>query len=112
MTPGLRIAGTVEFAGLEAEPDPKRFDALLELARRFFPGIRTDEYTTWMGHRPSMPDSLPVIGAAPACPKVWFGFGHQHIGLTSGPKTGRLLAELVDDTPINMDLSPYSPDRF
>jgi len=112
MTPGLRIAGTVEFAGLEAEPNPKRFDALLELARRFFPGIRTDEYTTWMGHRPSLPDSLPVIGPAPACPNVWFGFGHQHIGLTSGPKTGRLLAELVDDTPANIDLGPFDPRRF
>ena len=112
MAPGLRIAGTVEFGGLEAGPDPKRFDALLTLVQRFLPGIDVREYTTWMGHRPSLPDSLPVIGAAPTCPNVFFGFGHQHIGLTSGPRTGRLLADLVDGRATNLDLSPYRPDRF
>ena len=88
MAPGLRIAGTVEFGGLDAGPDPRRFEALLTLVRQFLPGIDTREYTTWMGHRPSLPDSLPVIGQAPHFPNVFFGFGHQHVGLTSGPRTG------------------------
>lgn len=112
MTPGLRVAGLVEIGGLEAEPNQKRFEVLLEHVRRLLPGINTGQYTTWMGHRPSMPDSLPVIGASPKFPNVFFGFGHQHIGLTSGPKTGRLLADLISETPINTDLSHFRPDRF
>ena len=65
----------------------------------------------WMGHRPAPSDSLPLIGQVGST-RVFTGFGHHHIGLTAGPKTGRLIAGLVTNQPPNMDLSPYDPQRF
>ncbi len=68
--------------------------------------------TEWMGHRPSVADSLPLIGEAPQVEGAYFGFGHDHIGLTGGPKTGRILAQLISGNHPNLDLGPYSPARF
>jgi D-amino-acid dehydrogenase len=65
-----------------------------------------------MGHRPAPADSIPVIGAAPKIEGAWFGFGHHHVGLTGGPKTGRLLAQLISGQRPNIDLAPYAPARF
>ncbi len=65
-----------------------------------------------MGHRPSVCDSIPLIGEAPGLKGAYLGFGHDHVGLTGGPKTGRILSQLVSGRHPNLDLSPYSPARF
>lgn len=80
--------------------------------RAAIPGITWTEKTEWMGHRPSMVDSIPVIGAAPGLAGGYAAFGHDHVGLTGGPKTGRLLAQLIAGRQPNVDLTPYDPARF
>src|SRR3546814_15067460 len=78
MEMGLRLAGTVEFAGLAAAPNMARARQLLAQARRMFPRLDFRHHTEWMGHRPSLPDSLPVIGPSPGFRDVYFAFGHSH----------------------------------
>lgn len=95
MSMGLRIAGTAEFAGTGAAPDQRRAEVLVKQAQRILPGLNTQPASSWAGHRPSTPDSLPVIGAVPHHPNVYCAFGHGHLGLTLGPTTGRLLAGLI-----------------
>jgi len=112
MSMGLRLAGLVEFGGLEAPPDYARAETLLKHAKNLFPDVQTKEYTMWMGHRPTLPDNLPVVGRSPHFDNVYFAFGHQHLGLTMGPKTGRLIADLIAGRKPNIDLSPFRVDRF
>ncbi len=109
---GLRIGGSVELAGLEAPPDYRRARAQIERAKRVFPALRAEGGERWMGHRPAMPDSLPVIGPARRQRNVFYAFGHGHLGLTWGPTTGRLIADLVAGRPSEIDLAPYRVDRF
>jgi D-amino-acid dehydrogenase len=115
MTPmedGLRIAGTVEIAGLDAPPDERRAKVLVAHARRLFPGLEPGEARYWMGFRPSMPDSLPVLGPAPRRPGLFVAFGHGHFGMTGGPPSGKLVAQLVTGQAPGIDPAPYSPQRF
>jgi D-amino-acid dehydrogenase len=112
MADGLRNAGTVEIAGLDAPPTQARIDALVRHTKRMYPGARLDDMTTWMGHRPCTPDSLPVIGRSRQFGNVFFAFGHGHTGLCGGAPTGRLLADLVAGRPPGIDPAPYSPERF
>ncbi len=117
MTPaGLRTAGQVELAGLEAEPNWKRAEVLLRFAREVYPGIPEDlppdRVKVWMGHRPSTPDGLPCIGLASGCADVVHAFGHGHVGLTAGPMTGRLVAALVAGRVPEIDPAPYAATRF
>ena len=112
MQDGLRLAGTVEFAGLKAPPSYRRAQVLGEQARDLFPGLNTEQGKPWMGYRPSMPDTVPVISASPHYGNVFFGFGHGHLGLTQGAVTGALLALLADAKPAPLDLSAYRIDRF
>jgi len=112
MSMGLRLAGLVEFGGLNAPPDYARAEILLKHAKILFPDVQTKHYTMWMGQRPSLPDSLPVVGQSPNFDNVFFAFGHQHLGLTTGPKTGRLIADLIKGRKPNIDLSPFRADRF
>lgn len=112
MRGGLRVAGTVEFAGLEAKPNWQRAKRLAAVAQRMYPGIEYAQATEWMGHRPCLPDSLPMIGPVPGLPGVFAAFGHGHNGMTSGPVTGRLIADLVTGRRSPFDLAPYRVDRF
>lgn len=108
----LRLAGMVEFGGLSAAPSRPPFDLLRRALKRVLPGLRHGEITEWMGHRPAPSDSIPVIGAISGLSGAYAGFGHHHVGLTGGPKTGRLLAQLISGQKPDVDLTPYSPARF
>lgn len=108
----LRCAGIVEFGGLEAAPSRAPFELIKRNVLQIFPDMKYQRIDEWMGPRPSTPDSLPMVGAFHNVPNVWAGFGHQHLGLTGGPKTGRWLAQLIKGEPLNIDMAPYSPDRF
>ncbi|MDQ7246193.1 NAD(P)/FAD-dependent oxidoreductase [Dongia sedimenti] len=116
MEMGLRLAGTVEFAGLEAKPDWNRAKRLLALGARLFPQLATDaagdRISVWMGFRPSMPDSLPVIGPASRTADVVYAFGHGHVGMAGGAQTGLLVADLVSGRRPRIALEPFSPKRF
>jgi D-amino-acid dehydrogenase len=112
MEDGLRIAGTVELASVDAPPDYRRADALLRGALQLLPGLRYEGQSRWMGCRPSLPDSLPVIGRAPHVANAFFAFGHGHVGLTCAAPTGALVADLVMGAPTAIDVGPYSPSRF
>lgn len=112
MAMGLRLAGTVEFAGLKAPPRYERAQALLRLGQQLFPHLDTSDVTQWMGHRPCMPDSLPVIGRARGADNAWLAFGHGHMGMCMGAGTGREIAHLVAGRPTQVNLAPFSPERF
>jgi D-amino-acid dehydrogenase len=109
---GLRIGGAAEFAGLAAAPNWQRSEALLTLARRYLPGLDTTGGTSWMGHRPSTPDSLPVIGRSSRDPRVVYAFGHGHLGLTQSATTGRIVADIIGERDARLDLTPYRASRF
>ena len=108
----IRCAGIVEFGGLDAPPSEAPFRLLEKKFRRAFPHVTWERTERWMGHRPATTDSLPVIGELETAKGVYAGFGHQHVGLTGGPKTGYLLAQLIGGKKPNMDMAPYSPMRF
>lgn len=112
MEGGLRIAGAVEFAGLAAPPNYERADVLLEGAKRLFPGLTHAGVEKWMGHRPSMPDSKPVIGRAPGASNACFAFGHGHVGLTGAPATAEIVAALIADETPTIDPRPFAAERF
>ncbi len=112
MEMGTRIAGQSEFAGIEADPDYGRADILVKHMQRMFPHVRTADATRWMGRRPSMPDSKPVIGRATQFANVYYAFGHGHVGLCSGAPTGRIIADLIAGRPPNIDIAPFRADRF
>jgi D-amino-acid dehydrogenase len=116
MDGGLRFAGTVELAGLAAPPDWRRARILLDQGRRLFPGLARrhaeERLSLWMGHRPSLPDSLPAIGRSRASPDVIHAFGHGHIGMVAAPMTGRVVADLVCGRAPRIDLAPFAPGRF
>jgi len=121
MTPmahGLRLAGTVEFAGLKKKANMQRADMLYQHAEQMlnklpsFNAKEADEEQRWLGFRPSMPDSLPVLGRAPNHSKVCFALGHQHLGLTLGAITGKLVGQIMTDTATDIDIKPFSINRF
>ena len=112
MEMGIRFAGTAELAGLTASPNYERADILLRLGKRMFPGLSGSEKTEWMGHRPSLPDSRPVIGKCPAAPNVLFAFGHGHRGLIGAPMTGEIIADLMANRQPKIDITPFRPERF
>lgn len=112
MEHGVRFAGTVEIAGLKAPPDYRRADVLLKQGQDMFPGLAGGEVTRWMGHRPCIPDSVPVVSRSPRHRNVTFAFGHGHIGLICASTTGKLVAELVSGATPSIDPAPYRIDRF
>jgi len=115
MTPmrdGLRVAGTAEFAHIDAAPDYRRAKALLQHAQRFLPGLKGESVTEWMGQRPMLPDSIPVLGKLPGYDRVLCAFGHGHYGITQGPTSGRIISDLVFGQQPHLDLRPFSITRF
>ena len=112
MEAGMRLAGTVEIAGLEAAPDPIRCEVLVRQAKQLFPAIEHDAPRYWMGHRPSVPDSVPVIGAVPTFPGLFTCFGHGHCGLTAGPASAKLLTQIMLGEPTGFEIDAYSIKRF
>lgn len=112
MEDGLRAAGTVEFGGLERPANVRRALALQEHVQRLLPSLRIDQPPrVWMGHRPCMPDSLPVIGASRHA-GLWFNFGHGHLGLTMSAFSGYLTAQVIQGLQPDIDLEPYTYRRF
>jgi D-amino-acid dehydrogenase len=108
---GLRAAGTVELAGLNARPNQGRLNYIESVVRRVLPEASA-RGSDWLGFRPTMPDSLPVIGQSSRHSSVFYAFGHHHIGITLGGITGKLIQQLIDREPTTIDLAPYSPNRF
>lgn len=112
MTRGIRLTTGVEFAPRDRRPNPVQLDNTEPLAREIFPLGQRIEPTPWMGSRPCLPDMRPVIGRGFRHKGLWFAFGHNHHGLTLGPVTGRLLAEMMTGTPTFTNPSPYALERF
>jgi D-amino-acid dehydrogenase len=112
MEQGIRVTTGAEFAARDAAPSPVQFDRIMPRLRELFPlGERADD-KTWMGCRPCFPDSRPVIGRAPRLSGLWLAIGHAHWGLTLGPATGRLIAEMMTGEPPFCDPAPYHAERF
>jgi D-amino-acid dehydrogenase len=113
MEGGLRVAGTVEFGGLDGAPNEARARLLYDDLAAAFPQARRDGAEGfWMGHRPCLPDSVPVIGPAQRLRGLWFAFGHGHLGLTGSAPTARMLAPAILGQPTNQDLAPFAAERF
>jgi D-amino-acid dehydrogenase len=112
METGTRIAGQTEFAGIEAAEDWRRADVLKQHMKRILPSIDERGCIEWMGRRPSMPDSLPVIGRATRHANVFYNFGHGHFGMTCGAPSGGLVADLVAGRTPAIDPAPYGAGRF
>jgi D-amino-acid dehydrogenase len=109
---GLRVGTYDELASLDAPADPKLIAKTLRSARKVYPKLNTDGATSWMRRRPSLPDSLPIIGRAPKVDNVFLNFGHGHKGLTTAAITGKLVTELMDGQPVSVDLQPFRATRF
>lgn len=112
MEQGLRVAGTVEFAGLSAPPDERRNHALIANVRTMFPDVNTEGHRFWMGFRPSTPDSLPILGEVANRPGLFLACGHGHFGMTGGPPSGRLVSRLIGRQATGLNAAAYGPQRF
>jgi D-amino-acid dehydrogenase len=116
METGLRLVGTVELAGLDAPPNWARADVLLKQGKRILPGLLADNddsrVSRWLGFRPSLPDSLPVIGPSSRFGNAFYAFGHGHIGMCGASTTGRILSDLVSEKQPCIDIAPFSARRW
>jgi D-amino-acid dehydrogenase len=108
---GLRMTSIVELASVDAPPDYRRIRRLKAQAARVLPGLTPEEKSIWMGSRPSLPDNVPVIARSPPHESVYFAFGHSHLGMTMGPVTGRVIADLVAGRDPGFDMTPYGAVR-
>jgi len=111
MSEGLRCAGTVELGGIKLGPSKAPIRLIRRRVAEVFPNLTYQSSEEWMGFRPSTPDSLPLIGEI-AQSGIYTAFGHQHVGLTAGAKTGRLISDLIAQRLPNIDMSPYDPNRY
>ena len=101
----------MEIAGLQKNPNPRRLKMIENESRKLIPTLGKVK-STWLGFRPTLPDSLPVIGQSTKNKNVFYAFGHQHLGWTLGAVTGKAITELVNNRRPNFDLSPFDPNRF
>ncbi|MBL4720880.1 MAG: FAD-dependent oxidoreductase [Alphaproteobacteria bacterium] len=104
---GLRLTSGVEYAKVDAPPDYRRIRNMIALAAGVVPDLDQSEQSIWCGNRPTLPDSVPVIDRSPRYANAFLAFGHSHLGLTLGPVTGRIIADLVAGRDTGLDLSPY-----
>ena len=111
MNDGLRVAGVVEFAGLDREISTKVINFLSRSANQVFSEIPRHD-NEWLGFRPSVPDSLPVVGQSKKNPYIYYCFGHQHVGWSLGGITGKLIAQEATANKTDIDLEPFSIGRF
>ena len=109
---GIRVGGTVEMAGLDAEPDFRRAKVMVKHAQQALPALRAEKISEWMGHRPAMPDTVPVMGPSKTTRGVYVATGHGHLGLTYAATTARVMADMVTGKPTPIDMRPYRLDRF
>lgn len=112
MSHGLRAAGTVELGGLSSRKRRGALDHIARHARKLLPDLPAEPAENWVGHRPTLPDALPVIGRSRRTPEIIFAFGHQHVGMTLGGITGKLVAQIANGEKPLVDLAPFAPDRF
>lgn len=112
MLGGVRLAGTAEFAAIDAPPDPRKQALLTRQAKAMLPDLSTAQVSFWMGRRPSFPDSLPALGALDGQEGLFAAFGHSHYGLMMAPKTGEVLADILSGRTANADLTPLNANRF
>ncbi|CEK11380.1 NAD(P)/FAD-dependent oxidoreductase [Legionella hackeliae] len=112
MAKGIRLTTGAEFAKRDSKKTPVQLNIVEPIARQLFPITKRLDEIPWMGCRPCTPDMLPVIGPAPKHPKLWFAFGHAHHGLTLGPVTGRLLAQMITGEELITNPSPFCASRF
>jgi D-amino-acid dehydrogenase len=109
---GIRVGGTVEMAGLEAAPDYRRAKVTVKRAMTALPNLKADNTSEWMGHRPALPDTVPILSASAKTRGVYYATGHGHLGLTYAATTARLMGELVTGAKPSVDLHPYRVNRF
>jgi D-amino-acid dehydrogenase len=109
---GLRVGGTVEMAGLDAAPDYRRSKVTVRRAKEALPNLQCEDFTEWMGHRPALPDTVPILSASAKTKGLFYATGHGHLGLTYSATTARLMAELITGAKPSLDLRPYRIDRF
>jgi D-amino-acid dehydrogenase len=112
MEAGLRVSTGSNLVRRETTPDPRQVARVIPRAREAFPLAEELLREPWMGRRPTLPDTLPIIGAAPRHENLWLAFGHSHMGLTLGPISGRLIANAVSDAPQPFSLAPCDPARY
>ncbi|MBI1173416.1 FAD-dependent oxidoreductase [bacterium] len=109
---GIRVGGTVEMAGLDAPADYRRSKVTVRRAKEALPGLRCEDFTEWMGHRPALPDTVPILSASAKTRGVFYATGHGHLGLTYAATTARLMGDLITGAPPAIDLHPYRINRF
>lgn len=109
---GIRVGGTVEMAGLDAPPDWRRSEITVKRAREALPNLQVADTSVWMGHRPALPDTVPIISASARTKGVFYATGHGHLGLTNAATTAKLMGQLIAGERSEIDLAPYRIDRF
>ena len=109
---GIRVGGTVEMAGLDAPPDYRRAQITVKRAMTALPNLRCQAFTEWMGHRPALPDTVPILSASARTRGLFYATGHGHLGLTLAATTARLMGDLITGRAPGLDLAPYRVDRF
>ena len=112
MREGIRVGGFAEFAPPDSPADMNKAKTVARIGQSLFPGLKSDNRTEWMGSRPSHPDSKAAIGRSPRHKNAYFAFGHDHLGLTFGSITGKLISELLAGKEPSVNLEPFRPDRF
>jgi len=109
---GIRVGGTVEMAGLDAAPDYRRSKITVKRAQTALPNLQAREFTEWMGHRPALPDTVPILSASAKTRGLYYATGHGHLGLTYAATTARLMGALICGETPETDLHPYRINRF
>jgi D-amino-acid dehydrogenase len=109
---GIRVGGTVEMAGIDAAPDYRRSKVTVRRAKEALPNLQCEDFTEWMGHRPALPDTVPLMSASAKTNGLFYATGHGHLGLTYAATTARLMADLITGAKPPIDMRAYSITRF